>query len=126
MAGSCINGMTHARRGSISPAVVGCAEVRAALHYFPRDRDVWHLRVITLLADAAARFDSAAAGSGKILMWLVSQPYRLSRGVPEIWSDDFIVSDDGVVYEKDLGPNTGKLASTISTYNPGSTWRKAE
>jgi hypothetical protein len=71
MAGSCINGMTHARCGSISSAVIGCAEVRAALHYFSRDRDVWHLWVVTLFADDAARFDSAAARSWKILMWLV-------------------------------------------------------
>jgi len=38
----------------------------------------------------------------------------------------FIISDDDVVYEKDLGPNTGKLAKTMTAYNPDSTWRKAE
>src|SRR5882724_4680086 len=71
MARSCINWMTHARRGSVAPAVVGCAKVRTALHYFPRDRDVWHLWVITLLADTAARLDSAAARFRNILMRLV-------------------------------------------------------
>jgi hypothetical protein len=30
------------------------------------------------------------------------------------------------VYQKDLGPNTGKLGKTMTTYQPGSTWRKAE
>ncbi|MCU1310471.1 MAG: hypothetical protein JWO20_1596 [Candidatus Angelobacter sp.] len=38
----------------------------------------------------------------------------------------FIVSGDDVVYQKDLGPNTGKLGKTMTTYQPGSTWRKAE
>jgi hypothetical protein len=39
----------------------------------------------------------------------------------------FIVSDDDdTVYEKDLGPNTEKLARTRTAYKPDSTWRKAE
>ncbi|MCU1286714.1 MAG: hypothetical protein JWO13_3064 [Acidobacteriales bacterium] len=37
----------------------------------------------------------------------------------------FIVTDDDVVYQKDLGPNTGRLAKSMVTYKP-STWRKAE
>jgi hypothetical protein len=34
----------------------------------------------------------------------------------------FIVNQDGVVYEKDMGQDTGKLASAISEYNPDKTW----
>jgi hypothetical protein len=37
----------------------------------------------------------------------------------------FIVNNDGVVYEKDLGPNTVALAKTIKSYNPDSSWKKA-
>jgi hypothetical protein len=35
----------------------------------------------------------------------------------------FIVSHDGVVYEKDLGPDTSKLASKIDRYDPDKSWR---
>jgi Protein of unknown function (DUF2950) len=35
----------------------------------------------------------------------------------------FIVSYDGIVYQKDLGPNTSKIASTMQLYNPDKTWR---
>ena len=38
----------------------------------------------------------------------------------------FIVDQDGVVYQKDLGKNTGVLAKAMKTYNPNSTWQKAE
>jgi hypothetical protein len=38
----------------------------------------------------------------------------------------FIVGQDGVIYEKDLGPKTGELARTIQEYSPDKTWRKAE
>ncbi len=36
----------------------------------------------------------------------------------------FIVSHDGVVYQKDLGPNTAQLANAMKTYNPDKTWTK--
>jgi len=38
----------------------------------------------------------------------------------------FIVSKSGVVYEKDLGPNTTRLAQSMTTYDPDSTWYKVE
>lgn len=38
----------------------------------------------------------------------------------------FIVSNDGVVHEQDLGPDTAKAAAAITTYNPDSTWRPVE
>jgi hypothetical protein len=36
----------------------------------------------------------------------------------------FIVSHNGVVYEKDLGPNTLNIAKTIDRYNPDRTWKR--
>jgi hypothetical protein len=34
----------------------------------------------------------------------------------------FMVSHDGVVYEKDLGPNTLEIAKTIERFNPDKSW----
>lgn len=34
----------------------------------------------------------------------------------------FMVSQDGVVYQKDLGPNTMALARRIERFNPDRTW----
>ena len=36
----------------------------------------------------------------------------------------FIVNHDGVVYEKDLGPNTSALAHAMTKFNPDETWKK--
>jgi len=36
----------------------------------------------------------------------------------------FIVSNDGVVYQKDLGPNTVDIAKKIDRFNPDKTWRR--
>ena len=38
----------------------------------------------------------------------------------------FMVDMSGTIYEKDLGPNTTKLAETLTAYDPDSTWHKAE
>jgi hypothetical protein len=34
----------------------------------------------------------------------------------------FMVSNDGVVYQKDLGPNTVEIAKKIDRFNPDNTW----
>lgn len=38
----------------------------------------------------------------------------------------FMVNHDGVVYSKDLGPETAKLAMAIDTFDPGADWKKEE
>ena len=38
----------------------------------------------------------------------------------------FIVNQDGVVYQRDLGAKTDAVAKTIKRYNPDSSWEKAE
>jgi hypothetical protein len=34
----------------------------------------------------------------------------------------FIVNQDGVIYEKDLGPGTPKIVATVAQFNPDKTW----
>ena len=36
----------------------------------------------------------------------------------------FIINQDGVVYEKDLGEKTAETARAMTEYNPDSTWHK--
>jgi hypothetical protein len=50
--------------------------------------------------------------------------YPAMYGVSGIMT--FIVSHDGVVYQKDLGPKTAQLATAMKTYNPDRTWSEAE
>ena len=38
----------------------------------------------------------------------------------------FIVNQDGIVYQKSLGPNTDALASAMKTYDPDSSWQQAQ
>jgi len=34
----------------------------------------------------------------------------------------FLVSQDGIVYQKDLGPNTLEIARRIERFNPDQSW----
>jgi hypothetical protein len=38
----------------------------------------------------------------------------------------FLVNQDGVVYQKDLGPNTATTASKMTAYNPDSSWQRVD
>jgi hypothetical protein len=58
--------------------------------------------------------NGAMIGGFALVAWPAE--YRVS-GV-----QTFIVSYDGVVYQKDLGPDTSKLAEAMERYNPDKTW----
>ena len=38
----------------------------------------------------------------------------------------FIISHDGIVYQRDLGRETAKLVESMSAYDPGTSWVKVQ
>ncbi len=38
----------------------------------------------------------------------------------------FMTSSDGVVYERDLGPDTAKITASIQAFNPSDDWLRLE
>jgi hypothetical protein len=50
--------------------------------------------------------------------------YPASWGVSGVMT--FIVSHDGVVHQKNLGPRTTEIASRMTRFNPDATWAKAQ
>ncbi|MGC2075976.1 MAG: DUF2950 family protein [Xanthobacteraceae bacterium] len=38
----------------------------------------------------------------------------------------FIVNHNGTVFQKDLGPDTAKLAEAMTSFNPDISWKKLE
>jgi Protein of unknown function (DUF2950) len=61
------------------------------------------------------------AGSGNRFAAIAYPAAYRSSGVMT-----FIVDPDGGAYEKDLGPNTGKVAGTMTGYRIDDTWTSAE
>ena len=48
--------------------------------------------------------------------------YPAQYGVSGVMT--FIVNQDGVVYQKNLGPNSAAIARAMKQFNPDSTWRE--
>jgi hypothetical protein len=61
---------------------------------------------------------------GKMIGGFALVAYPASYGVSGVKT--FIVNQEGVVYEKDLGKKTAKLAKFMQAFNPDKTWKKAE
>jgi hypothetical protein len=82
----------------------------------------YYFKVLTKQGDAAPGGELEYIVRGKMIggFALVAYPaeYRNS-GVMT-----FIVSHDGTVFQKDLGPNTAKLAQLMTSFNPDKSWQK--
>ena len=61
---------------------------------------------------------------GKMILGFAVLAYPADYGKSGIMT--FIMSDDGVVYQKNLGDDTPTLAPAIKTFDPGEGWKKAE
>ena len=48
--------------------------------------------------------------------------YPVNYGVSGVMT--FLINQDGVVYQKDLGPETAKLAGQMTRFNPDASWTK--
>ena len=59
---------------------------------------------------------------GKMIGGFALVAYPAQYGVSGIMT--FIVNHDGVVYEKDLGPNTAATAQSMTKFNPDKTWKQ--
>lgn len=67
-------------------------------------------------------FDYAA--DGKMVLGFALVAYPAKYGASGIVT--FIVNQQGVIYEKDLGPETETVAAAMTLYDPDDSWRKYE
>jgi Protein of unknown function (DUF2950) len=74
--------------------------------------------------------DAAKAGAGSYIVDGEMRGGFALLATPAVYGSSgvmsFMVNKSGVVYEKDLGPNTNAVAAKIDRFNPDSGWRKAE
>ena len=61
--------------------------------------------------------------NGKMIGGFGLVAYPAQYGVSGVMT--FVVSHDGIVYEKNLGKNTAKIAGTMEKFDPGESWKKA-
>jgi len=83
----------------------------------------YHFKILTAQGKDApgGAYDYVIGGRMRGGFALIAWPLRY--GDTGVMS--FMVSHDGTVYEKDLGPGTDAAARAVTRFNPDASWRKA-
>jgi hypothetical protein len=79
-------------------------------------------RILTAQGPAASDGAYDYMAHGRMIGGFALVAYPAQYGVSGVMT--FIVNHEGVVYEKDLGPDTAAIARAMKLYNPDSTWKK--
>jgi len=109
-----------------SPLGLFVAQARAE-GYSKKDGPIaywgYHFRILTAQGKDApgGAYDYLAKGSMIGGFALVAYPAQWGAS----GAMTFIVNHDGVVYEKNLGPNTAAIARAMKQFNPDSSWKKS-
>ena len=56
----------------------------------------------------------------------LNRPHALIAQIRSSGVMTFIIDQDGVVFEKDLGPDTAKISGALTAYHSDGTWRPVE
>lgn len=110
--------------GPDSPVAEGFAKAAAEGYSNPGSGQGYHgyLYKILLSQGPDARDDARDYEvHGLMIGGFALVAWPMEYGVSGIMT--FIVNQDGVVYEKDLGLRTGTLAKAMTKYNPDKSWR---
>jgi hypothetical protein len=89
----------------------------------PQPYNGYYFRILTGQGPAANGGAYSYLAHGKLMGGFALIALPATYGVSGVMS--FIVNQDGQVFQKDLGPNTGTAAAQIKTFDPGSGWQKA-
>ncbi len=84
----------------------------------------YRYRVLTGQGEHGAQGAFSYIGNDLMFGGFALLAYPENYGVSGVMT--FIVNQDGVVYEKNLGKDTGKLATKIADFDPDPTWNKID
>ncbi len=84
----------------------------------------YYFRILTTQGKSAPGGAYDYVANGKMIGGFGIVAYPATYGNSGVMS--FIVNQDGVVYQKNLGKNTGEVAQAMKQYDPDKTWTKVE
>jgi hypothetical protein len=90
----------------------------------PAPYNGYFYRILTAQGESAHGGAYSYLVKGKMVGGFAIVAYPATYAVSGVKT--FIVNHEGVVYEKDLGRNTIKLAKAMKTFNPDKTWEKVD
>jgi hypothetical protein len=114
----------HGRRRSPLGDLLAAASIDAAARRAssegPQPFHGYYFRVLTAQGPAASGGARNYVVNGELTGGFALVAWPAEYDVTGIVT--FVVNQDGLVFERDLGPDTDAAARAISTYNPDSTW----
>jgi hypothetical protein len=84
----------------------------------------YHFRMLTSQGEHAAGGAYDYVVGDRMIGGFRLVAYPAERGSTGVMT--FIVNHDGVVFSKDLGPDTAKLAAEMTRFDPDDTWQREE
>jgi len=82
----------------------------------------YYYRILTAQGPAAADGAYDYLAHGRMIGGFALVAFPAQYGVSGVMT--FLVNHEGVVYQKDLGPDTAALARAMKTFDPDTTWKK--
>lgn len=123
------NGLYWETSGGQSESPIGPLVATAAVEGYaagsdqsPKPFQGYYFRVLTSQRTAKGTRDYIV--DGKMIRGFAFLAYPAEYRSSGVMT--FIVDQEGVVYEKDLGPRTATIAKGLTSYNRDSSWRKAD
>ncbi|MDZ4186388.1 MAG: DUF2950 domain-containing protein [Desulfuromonadales bacterium] len=84
----------------------------------------YYFRILTEQGKHAAGGAYQYVDKGKMILGFALVAYPAEYGNSGVMT--FMVNQEGMIFEKDLGENTRSLAEAIVVYNPDESWKKVE
>lgn len=84
----------------------------------------YYFKILTAQGDAAVGGARSYLVNGRMLAGFALVAWPAEYGVTG--TSTFLVNQQGIVYQKDLGADSAKIARAIDQFNPDSTWQKVE
>ena len=122
-------GCTGPRATGSRPARSACSWPRRGPRAIPSDRRArspywgYYFRILTAQGKDAPGGAYDYLAQGRLIGGFALVAFPARYGVSGIMT--FIVNHDGVVYQKDLGPNTAAIARAMKEFNPDNTWKRS-
>jgi hypothetical protein len=84
----------------------------------------YYFRTLTKQGPSARLGERDYLVNGRLIGGFAAIAWPANYGVSGIMT--LMVNNDGIVYQKDLGPDTAKIAPTIDSFDPDKTWEITE
>jgi hypothetical protein len=100
------------------------ADLRGRSAEKPEPYDGYNFRILTAQGPAAPGGAFSYLINGHMIAGHAMVAWPAKYGDSGV--ETFICGENGVVYQKDLGPNTAALGASMAEYNPDASWRPVE